>query len=536
MARFRLTTLLALCATALGVSTAASPTFLLVFFLSALAHVPSVAGAAEVVALGSERHMFIDDMLISKKKNVTFRVHPPELRKAVFQQDRPWENISEYSCVIDDGKDYKMYYGNTGKRSTVCLATSKDGVRWEKPMLGIYEFNGSKENNIVIDADGNGSMYYDLHDPDPDRRYKYFTCEIADDKPDTKTTEGMVIHTSPDGIHFTKSEVSLLPFNSDSQAVMFWDPYVKKYVCYFRGSLDPYGRIVVRGETDDPMKPWPYKPSAHPNYNDHEIPFVSTELPTVLRSDENDPSGTDLYGNQVFLYPWAYKVYLAFPTCYYHYQDERTYLSPIGPGNVGVGEVQLAVSRNGLDWTRYRRPEYIKHGWYRDDHYSYWPWAFQGMVRRDNRILQWVRLRTTTHGAGRFMKGGKSQFGDVALFEQQIDRFVGAEFEYTGGTITTAPFIFEGNRLSLNVDTGGMGEGRVGILDADGKPIPGFQVRDCDIVNGDWFDKIVSWNRGKNDVSSLAGKTIRLQFDMRGATLFAFQFVKDDSTEEPKGE
>ncbi|MDO8587009.1 MAG: hypothetical protein Q7T82_08205 [Armatimonadota bacterium] len=502
--------------------------------VSVIAH--STARAAETpVALGSQRHMFIDDMLVSNRQNVTFRVHPPELRTTMLRDERPWENISEYSCVIDDNrKEYKMYYGNTGKLNGVCLVTSKDGINWERPTLGIHEFDGSKENNIVIDGVSTGSVFFDPHDPDPSRRYKYFACQIADDKPDTKTTEGMVIYTSPDGIHFTKNEVVLLPFNADSQAVMFWDHYINKYVCYFRGSTEETGRIVVRGETDDPMKPWPYTPSPNPNWHNHEIPFVSTELPTVLKSDADDPSDTDIYGNQVFLYPWAYKVYLAFPTCYYHYRGDRTYMSPIGPGNVGVGEVQLAVSRDGIKWTRYRRPQYIKHGWYQE-HYCYWPWAFQGMVRGDNKIYQYVRIRPTTHGGGEFMKDGKRLFMQVAIFEQQPDRFVGAEFDYKGGTLTTEPFTFQGNRLSLNVDTGGMGEGRVAFLTADGKPLPGFDTKDCDIVNGDWFDKTVSWNRGKNDVSSLAGKPVRLRFEMRGAVLYALQFIRALESAAPGG-
>lgn len=59
--------------------------------------------------------------------------------------------------------------------------------------------------------------------------------------------------------------------------------------------------------------------------------MVSTELPTVLYTDENDPPETDLYAGQVFLYPWAHKVYVAFPTCYYPYKgDERKHLSPTG--------------------------------------------------------------------------------------------------------------------------------------------------------------------------------------------------------------
>jgi len=111
-----------------------------------------------------------------------------------------------------------------------------------------------------------------------------------------------------------------------------------------------------------------------------------------------------------------------------------------------------------------------------------------------------------------------------------VDRFVGAEFDYKGGELTTEPFTFEGNRLSLNVDTGAMGDGRVSILKPDGTPYPGFEAKDCDIVNGDWFDKIVGWSRGKNDVSSLAGKPVRLRFEMRGATLYAFQFVRAEDS------
>jgi hypothetical protein len=133
----------------------------------------------------------------------------------------------------------------------------------------------------------------------------------------------------------------------------------------------------MRGETDDPMKPWPYTPNPKPYFGgDHELPYMDDkELPIAMARDENDPPASDLYGNQVFLYPWAHRVYLAFPTCYYQYSGERGYLSPT-PGNVGVGEGQIAVSRDGKQWTRYRRPAYLKHGWW-GDRYVGWPWMFQ---------------------------------------------------------------------------------------------------------------------------------------------------------------
>jgi hypothetical protein len=238
-----------------------------------------------------------------------------------------------------------------------------------------------------------------------------------------------------------------------------------------------------------------------------------------------DPPGTDIYGNQTFLYPWAQRTYLAFPTVYYHYREERAYLSPRA-GNVGVGEVQLAVSRDGLQWTRYRRPAYLKHGWW-GDHYTYWPWLYQGMIREGAEILQYGSLRGSGHGAIRFIEGSSGQFGGVMLFKQHLDRFVAMEFDFRGGRAVTALLVFDGGRLVLNVDAGAAGEGRVGLLEADGTPIKGFTIEDCDIINADWLDRTVSWRRGQFNLSALAGRPIRLDLRGHGLRLFAMQFVSN---------
>ncbi len=494
----------------------------------AVAATPPVA-TGEPVPLGGQRHMFIDDMLIAGMQGVTFRVRPPDIRETVLTPHHPRQKLAGYSSVIDDGKELKMYYSTLGPL-TVRLATSKDGIHWEKPELGIYSLAGSRKNNILFDYAINGSAYYDEHDPDPARRYKYFTCYMSDRKEGTRTAEGIVLYTSSDGIHFTKHETQLLPLDADSQAVLFRDHYLNKYVCYLRGWRFPRIRTVVRGETDDPMLPWPYTPAAKPFHNGHELPLASTELPVVLQTDQDDPPETDLYAGQVVLYPWAHKVYLAFPTYYYHYKgDERKHLSPTGlPGNIGVGEVQLAVSRDCIHWKRYRSPAYLKAGWYRNS-YCGWPWVLQGMARRGRLIYQYVSLRSSGHG-GHELVESEREYPGFTLCEQQADRFVGAEFDYTGGTLTTAPFIFEGNRLTLNVDTGAMGEGRVAIQEPDGKAIAGFELEHCDLLNGDHFDKVISWN-GRKDVASVAGKAVCLHMKMRGTRLYAFQFVKHQHDE-----
>ena len=59
-----------------------------------------------------------------------------------------------------------------------CLALSDDGISWTKPVLGLHEAQGNKDNNIVVPAeyhDGKDhfeTMMKDPMDPDPERRYK----------------------------------------------------------------------------------------------------------------------------------------------------------------------------------------------------------------------------------------------------------------------------------------------------------------------------------------------------------------------------
>ena len=53
-------------------------------------------------------------------------------------------------------------------------STSEDGVNWENPELGFYEWRGSKKNNIAL-APGSEHLAHiirDETDPDPQRRYK----------------------------------------------------------------------------------------------------------------------------------------------------------------------------------------------------------------------------------------------------------------------------------------------------------------------------------------------------------------------------
>ena len=98
---------------------------------------------------------------------------------------RPWEgNTCGYVSVFQDGDLYRMYYRGSlrvyteGKieyprEPVTCYAESADGVRWTKPSLGLVEFEGSKDNNIILEGTGthNFAPFKDANpDCEPDAR------------------------------------------------------------------------------------------------------------------------------------------------------------------------------------------------------------------------------------------------------------------------------------------------------------------------------------------------------------------------------
>lgn len=88
-----------------------------------------------------------------------------------------------YGSVLGVDGEYRMWYGGAGDDQIrrVCYAVSKDGIEWKKPKLGILEYAGNADNNLVgLVADGTARMIpaehlavlYEPDDPDPKRRFK----------------------------------------------------------------------------------------------------------------------------------------------------------------------------------------------------------------------------------------------------------------------------------------------------------------------------------------------------------------------------
>jgi hypothetical protein len=118
--------------------------------------------AQDPIDIGSRLELFVDDYLIDEMSgDAKMILHHPTPQEVAIVHDEPWEgNSSNYHSVFKDGDRYRLYY--MANHYTIidgeltmahplyyCYAESNDGIHWRKPELGLIEFNGSKENNIM---------------------------------------------------------------------------------------------------------------------------------------------------------------------------------------------------------------------------------------------------------------------------------------------------------------------------------------------------------------------------------------------------
>ena len=132
---------------------------------------------------------------------------------------------------------------------TACYAESRDGIHWARPSLGLIEFEGSKENNIVWMGTGSASFMVvkDVNPAAPDQeRYK----AVGPDK------GGLFAFTSPDGIHWKQmqEEPILTDGAFDSPNLTFWDTVEEHYVCVYRDFAN--GVRTLRTSTSTDFRNW----------------------------------------------------------------------------------------------------------------------------------------------------------------------------------------------------------------------------------------------------------------------------------------
>jgi hypothetical protein len=110
----------------------------------------------------------------------------------------------------------------------------------------------------------------------------------------------------------------------------------------------------------------------------------------------------------------------------------------------------------------------------------------------------------------------------------RLDGFVSLRAPLAGGGCTTVPLNFTGDRLTVNFSTSAAGSLRVGLLDTEGNPLPGFGIDDCDELFGDSVERVVTWG-GTSDISAHTNRTITLRLTFMDTDVYAFSFARRET-------
>ena len=489
--------------------------------------------------LGTRKHLFIDDAILAEVGNAEFVVNPPRRAERVLND--LWGAFRKHLTVVE-GADGLIRIYNSVEDDHLAVYTSRDGVNFDHPDVG-HGVIGGRTNIVIPDnVGGLGNPFWDPQAP-PAERWKYFS---------DYQRRGIYLYTSPDGFNWKRHRTVVLPFRSGTQSSTFYDDQRQVYVAYHRSGIfqTPAGatqRSSVVTEHRDLRVPLSFNPLTQQDYWElrrdyplrEPLPWFADngpltpggfgmEYPHSFDPTPDDPVGVDFYLTKATKYPWVPDTYVAFPIAYFHYEKDgprtRTiWLNPDRGRGSGPLETQLSVSRNGLDWTRYPREAYVgigRHGG-RDVKTAY---LAHGMIRRSEEIWQYYFGETQYHSAYTKDPHGRGVYRLV----QRLDGFVSLDSPYDREiTVVTKPLVFEGDRLTLNIDTDAVGYAQVGFLDEAGRAVEDFTVDDGLYINGDFIAEEVEWLNGA-DISPLAGKTVQIVLRMRGAKLYAMQFIDND--------
>lgn len=476
------------------------------------------------------RTLFIDDQEIESTQNVERVVHRALKYPGnpIIVGNKPWDAYRPqvYGTVLHDKERslFRMWYlaipshvlspdpepivggfRRIGHTTLVAYAESKDGYKWEKPNLGIVDFNGSKQNGLVNMGRDNTegvSIVRQPDEPNPQRRYKaiFWEHKVApkgeptgreklaeDSRPD-----GMWVSFSEDGLHWKDyADNPVIPHGSDTGQCVLYDPALKKYVLYSRRGV---GRRISRSTSDD---------------------FVNWSQPQlVFAADDKDPPGTQVYGSGFCIYEG---IYIGTPWMFYLSKDQRI-------------DVQLIHSRDGIQWHRTAgRERVIPNGpegaWDSGIIFT----ASHPVVLEDRILIYYFGIQGDHHGHPQrdWEESKKYYRGGIGVATLRRDGWVSLNLPFTGGHVITKPVTIpkaspddDTPRLILNANAY-TGDVKVTLLDEDNQPILGFD--ESNNLHGDFLRVEVTWPHGRT-LADLVDRRVKLKFHGRLAKLYSFWF------------
>ena len=299
---------------------------------------------------------------------------------------------------------------------------------------------------------------------------------------------------SPDGIHWRYDEdpLAYVEGNLDTQSVATYDPPSGRYMLFLRGHVGRR-RSVRMMEAEQFVGPW-------------DPPRM------VLQVDPQDDIDSDLYTSAYSAYPGVPGFHLQFPSVYHR--------------STGYLDIQLAVSRDTLNWSRPERRPIVPRDRARGGEYGS-IYAAPSLVPLDADTWGLAVYAYNHDHSGTLKTSGQSGDGELCWARWKRDRLVALEAPAAGRCTLLTPVCADG-RLLLNYQTDPGGWIRCELVrqvpnrggSAEPEPIPGFEFDSCTPLTGDQLGGVVSWQSGA-DLSALEGLSFAVRVHMFRARLFA---------------
>ena len=481
--------------------------------------------------------LFLDDRLIDDSIRAQRVWHQPtKYPEPVMTGAHPWEGDCPclYGTVLRVDGRFRMWYVGTRNSSKprVCYADSSDGIHWERPPLGICEYGGNRNNNIVIEPQLPGGFIDDcavIHEPGDEWPYKLLYWDSMDVNPEHW---GIFATRSKDGIHFEPIG-NVLP-KWDDRFVAVPGKVDGKYRVYGRGTFESgmertgLWKGGVAFLTEYALPPFPRKRPVV--YTESEDLIHWTHGEQVITPDTEDPFQLQFYSLTPFRYEGIWLAGLL-----------RMHTVP------DVLDPELAWSYDGKAWhrNRARTPFIARGGEGRFD--SVWlNLPTNPPIVNYNQLWFYYSGRAGGHGA-QFPEA----YGAIGLATLRVDGFCSLRSGEAPGGVLTKPVTWPGGELLVNADprrdisghhsndTSPGGQVAVEIRDADNRPLDGFGFADCNPItrNTRIFEEQPSWSMPDRDklcvhpvtwqdgrsARQLAGKRVRLFFKIQDAHLYSFR-------------
>ncbi len=478
------------------------------------------------IRIDNDRICLFDSTMLELRRTSAQRVyHQPEKREFSVPLDKPWEGDISFTVILKDDDIYRMYYlagsrvnaeqtsfemENTFK---VCYMESKDGLRWERPNLGIVEFNGTKDNNIIINE---AVEFFVFKDTNP-------SCPAAEKyKAIFQRQYKLYCMFSADGIHFGEERLIADADYYDTLNVAFYDENKGCYVCYVRGDHRPDGREFPPFKNKRRIIYYAVRRDIRVMYSKDFLHWSKSERIKIDGIEES----MQLYTNHISKYYRAPQYYIGFPVrynerklkwtksyddlCGAKYRRNRFNIFP------RYGTVMTdCIFIHGKDGLRFEKSPkaFLQPGREREDGWLYGEcYPVYGFVETPNDLYGYPETSLYAY------EGLWGNDCKLVRYAMRPDGFVSYRADEEIKKIKTKKFIFKGNALEMNFSTSAMGSIVVQITDGE-RTIKSGELFGDDLAKKVWFPK--------GDLAKFQGKEVAMTILLKEAEVYSFQFIDE---------